>query len=503
MSSAALIEARKRWDAHCEDIESLTPLFILPETPSQKSLRIEKLLKNYGEFCEYYFPHYVKCETADFQLRAANKIRKTKNLKGVFKWARGHAKSTHFDIFTPLWLKALGELNVMVLVGKSETNAITLLSDLQAELKANQRYINDFGVQVKAGSWEEGEFVTNDNCAFFARGRGQSPRGLRFRDKRPDYIVIDDLDDDELVQNEARVNKLVDWVKEALFGALDGGRGRFIMVGNVISRVSVLEKISQSAGVYVSTTNALTADGEPTWKEKWSAEELKEMQEFMGYRAFQKEMMNNPITEGAVFKQNWLKWKKLPSFDKYDYLIAYCDPSFKSSTKNDYKAIKLWGKRGTELHNIDAFVRQCSISEMVRWFYDLHERISGKAICDYYIEANFLQDIILDEFEREAKLRGYMLPIRPDKRKKPDKFQRIEAISPLWERGVVYYNIDKKNDKDMLTGITQLLAFEKGSRSHDDAPDADEGAIYLLQRRSRGGNHKPSFGTRKKPKNTW
>ena len=112
------------------------------------------------------------------------------------------------------------------------------------------------------------------------------------------------------------------------------------------------------------------------------------------------------------------------------------------------------------------------ISEMVRWFYDLHERISGKAICDYYIEANFLQDIILDEFEREAKLRGYMLPIRPDKRKKPDKFQRIEAISPLWERGVVYYNIDKKNDKDMLTGITQLLAFEKGSRSHDDAPDA-------------------------------
>ena len=254
MSSAALIEARKRWDAHCEDIESLTPLFILPETPSQKSLRIEKLLKNYGEFCEYYFPHYVKCETADFQLRAANKIRKTKNLKGVFKWARGHAKSTHFDIFIPLWLKALVELNVMVLVGKSETNAITLLSDLQAELKANQRYINDFGVQVKAGSWEEGEFVTNDNCAFFARGRGQSPRGLRFRDKRPDYIVIDDLDDDELVQNEARVNKLVDWVKEALCALSEDGAP--IMVGNVISRVSVLEKF-RNQQAYVSTTNAL------------------------------------------------------------------------------------------------------------------------------------------------------------------------------------------------------------------------------------------------------
>lgn len=24
--------------------------------------------------------------------------------------------------------------------------------------------------------------------------------------------------------------------------------------------------------------------------------------------------MNNPITEGAVFKHTWIKWKKLPKF---------------------------------------------------------------------------------------------------------------------------------------------------------------------------------------------
>ncbi|EKC61708.1 hypothetical protein OBE_08343, partial [human gut metagenome] len=109
--------------------------------------------------------------------------------------------------------------------------------------------------------------------------------------------------------------------------------------------------------------------------------------------------MNNPITEGAVFKHTWIKWKKLPKLCKYDYLVAYCDPSFKGTSKNDYKAIKLWGKIGTELHQIEAFVRQCSVAEMVRWWYDLHERmIVAGVICYYYIEANFLQDIILDEF---------------------------------------------------------------------------------------------------------
>jgi hypothetical protein len=79
------------------------------------------------------------------------------------------------------------------------------------------------------------------------------PRGLRYRDSRPDYIVIDDFDDDELCQNEARVKKLTDWVKEAHFGTFGASGGRFIMVGNLISKtaywpISPKLKTSKSAG---------------------------------------------------------------------------------------------------------------------------------------------------------------------------------------------------------------------------------------------------------------
>jgi hypothetical protein len=139
---------------------------------------------------------------------------------------------------------------------------------------------------------------------------------------------------------------------------------------------------------------------------------------------------------------------------------------------------------------------------MVRWFYDLHEKFNG-VICDYYIEANFLQDIILDEFTNEGNLRGYQLPIRADHRKKPDKFQRVEGISPLWERGFTFYNIDKQNDPDMLAALEQTLSFEKGTRTHDDAPDADEGAIYILQKSSRLEIFKPVIGPRPQPQNIW
>lgn len=504
MIPTAVKEAKKRWNLHCDEVQKMTTVN-MAEPKSEQIARIERARKDYRFFVEYYFPHFATVPSGNFQIKAANKVLTTQNLRAAFKWARAHAKSTHFDIMIPLWLKCQRErqLNVMVLVGKSQDNANTLLSDLQAEMQYNQRYIRDFGKQYNAGSWEEGEFVTADGCAFFARGRGQSPRGLRYRDKRPDYIVIDDIDDDELVQNEARVNKLTDWVKEALFGALDGGRGRFIIVGNLIGKNSVLENIAKTENVYVSQVNIYDKSGNVTWAEKWTKQEVLEMEQFMGYRSFQKECMNNPITEGAVFKNDWIKWKKSPKLQKYDALVAYCDPSFKSSSKSDYKAIKLWGKIGTELHHVRAFVRQCSVSEMVRWFYDLHESMPEGVICDYYMEANFLQDILLDEFTMEGDRRGYQLPIRPDTRKKPDKFQRIEAVSPLWERGFVFYNEEMQTDRDMLAGIDQTLAFEKGSRSHDDAPDADEGAIYILQKRTRAEIFRPSFGKRKSAKNMW
>lgn len=504
-------QALERWKLLTENIQNLSTVNTA-ETKAEQLARVERARKDYAYFVEYYFPHYCTdrdtgkvIPSARHHIDAARKIIRNKTLKAVFKWARGQAKSTHMDVMIPMWLmcQKKREINVMVLVGKSEDSAQTLLGDIQAELQYNKRYIHDFGTKYNAGNWQEGEFVTSDGVAFFARGRGQSPRGLRYRNKRPDYIVIDDLDDDELCENDARVRKITEWVKEALFGAFGAEGGRFIMVGNLISKNSVLANIAASKGVEVSQVNVLDRNGKSAWPEYWTEERIREKREFMGYRAFEKEYMNNPIKEGSVFRKDWIRWGRMLPLDKYEMIVAYCDPSFKGSTQNDYKAIKVWAKTGTELHHLFAFVRQCSVGEMVRWFYDLHERMPEGVICNYYIEANFLQDILLDEFDAEGRLRGYQLPIQADRRKKPDKFARIEAVSPLWERGFVRYNEKMKDDPDMLAGIEQTLSIEKGSRTHDDAPDADEGAIYILQKHTRKREYQPSIGFRRSPKNMW
>ena len=101
------------------------------------------------------------------------------------------------------------------------------------------------------------------------------------------------------------------------------------------------------------------------------------------------------------------------------------------------------------------------------------------------MESNFIQDLLLEEFKVEGIIRADHIPIIADKRAKPDKFQRIENLQPLFERGLIYFNQSEQNDTGMKRLIEQLLLFEKGTRYHDDASDALEGAIYKINERTR------------------
>ena len=96
------------------------------------------------------------------------------------------------------------------------------------------------------------------------------------------------------------------------------------------------------------------------------------------------------------------------------------------------------------------------------------------------MEANFIQDTLIDEFKKEGKRRGLQIPVLGDKRKKPDKFARIEAMQPLFERGLVIFNEKEKDSQGFQVCENQLLGFQRGSRINDDVPDGLEGAIWIL-----------------------
>ena len=205
----------------------------------------------------------------------------------------------------------------------------------------------------------------------------------------------------------------------------------------------------------------------------------------MGERRFQKEYMNNPIKEGAVFLGKHIRYEKMLPLRQYRSLVCYTDPSFKASATNDFKATMLVGKtREGTFHVLKAYADQTSVSNMVAWHYEIDAYVAGRVPVLYYMESNFIQDLMLDEFKKVGEATGHQIPIRGDARKKPDKFSRIEAMQPLFERGLIILNESEKDSPGMMQLVEQLLMFEKGSKAHDDAPDALEGAVFLLNRRS-------------------
>lgn len=480
--------------------------FRLSDTMEAKEARISRARKDYQYFVETYFPHLCAnpetkeiTRSGQFQIDAAKYLKANRHTRAVFEWARGHAKSTHVSLMIPVWLMIQEKrtIHVMVLVSKSEDSAERLLSDLQCELQFNTLLRQDFNIEIDEGNWSTGEFKKKDGMLFIALGRGQSPRGIKNRGQRPDYIVIDDIDDDELVRNPARVSLAFDWCLSALLGAMDMGRGRFVLVGNRIGKDSILSRFAERPDTHHTIVNAIDKSGQPSWKEKYSLEEIQKLRTYMGERRFQKEYMNNPINEGAVFLRKHIRYGKMLPLKEYRSLICYTDPSFKAGTTNDFKATILVGKTRTgQYHVLKAFADQTSVSNMVAWHYAIDGYIAGRVPVMYYMESNFIQDLMLDEFKKVGDALGHQIPIRGDARKKPDKFSRIEAMQPLFERGLIILNEKEKDSLGMQQLVEQLLMFEKGSKAHDDAPDALEGAVFLLNQRSMASSASYRIGRR-------
>jgi phage terminase large subunit-like protein len=468
------------WFEYVKNIERQTE--VPYETDKDKATRIKRLLNDFPSFCKYYFPNYCGAEFAKFQLDFAKAVIDKDVIYVVEAWAREHAKSIIGGLFIPLFLKFNKKMFNMLLVSNSYEKAEELLMPILGNLEGNQRIIADFGVQRGFRNWEMGKFITQDGCSFRALGAGQSPRGSRNEEKRPDLILVDDIDIDEEGRNENRLKKKWDWVEQALYPAMSvSGSKRFIVMGNIIHKKSIVVRASKMADRY-RKVNILDKNGKPSWS-RYTLEQVNYMLSKISYASGQKEYFNNPINQGSTFKD--MRWGKVPPLSKFRFLVAYTDPSFKDTKHSDFKSTPLIGELDGVFYIITCFLEQTTVANMVDWHYAIHTKVGDATPVYYYIEANLLQDVFLQNFQEAGKTRGY-LPIQGDDRKKGDKFTRIEAtLEPLNRQGRLIFNEAEKNNPHMMRLEEQFLAIDPTLPEYDDGPDSVEGAVFIINTKLR------------------
>jgi phage terminase large subunit-like protein len=470
-------KALDSWDIYRKQVMDSTSVNAT-ETAVEQRKRIEKLEANPEAWFKYYFPKFAFAEPADFHKAATKRVLNNKRWYEVRAWSRELAKSTR-TMMEVLYMALTGKRYNVLMISNSNDNAERLLKPYKINLEANQRIINDYGKQQSFGDWASSEFITTKGVSFRGIGAGQSPRGSRAEEKRIDTILIDDFDTDEECKNPRIVKEKWEWLEQAVIPTVSiSGEYTFIFCGNIIAKYCCITEAIKKAN-HTDIINIRDKVGKSSWHQKNSEKDIDDILSLISYISQQKEYFNNPISQGTVFKE--MHYKKMPPLSQYKFLVCYIDLSYKSSAKNDYKAAVLMGKWKTEYHILKCFVKQGTTSTLALGLVDMNNWVNGKCPIYWVAEDNFLQDIILKELHEAFDQLNCPIIITGDSRKKIDKFTRIEsALQPLNDNSRLFLNEAEADNPHMQTLEEQFKALEPGSKTHDDAPDASEGAKQII-----------------------
>lgn len=523
MSAVKLYQANKTdrqalldWDELYQSIFKATipRQFNTPEEKAAYKRDLEKPGNQEKWFAEM-FPNYYKSKAADFQRKSTKRLLGKKRHRQSRRWARGLSKSTRrmMEVLYKHFVEGY-RLNLL-LISKTEDNAARLLDPYRANLEANQRLIDLYGEQVKPGKWGAYEFITRKGASFRAVGVEQNPRGARLEELRVTCIIFDDADDDEVCRNIDRLNARWEWIEKAVLPTIDIAGDYLIFFDNnpiaedcLVNRFAAYTEDDEIVPI-------IDADGNSTWPEKNSLEDIKLIRDSMSDYAFQGEYLCNPVRLGKVFDK--LNWGKCPPLSRLKFVVVYSDPATsnrdkptgKSTAPNSTKASFAVGYLDGKFYVYNGRLDHMNNDDFIKGIYELNDYVAGKTSVYNFIENNTLQDpffeqVLKPSIHRIAKeQKRAVLSISGDDRKKPDKFFRIEAtLQPLNKSGQLILNEDEKANPHMQRLESQFLSVSPNSRTMD-GPDDIEGAVWLIQHKlSLVGNARENVKYIRRPVNT-
>lgn len=438
--------------------------------------------KDFWHFFNHYLPHYGSEKSPAFHREI---IKLLDNNFVAIAAPRGFAKSTLVSFAYVLWQIATERSRFIVIVSASDDLAKDLSGFIRLELTDNKRLREDYGILlVEQGA--EGDFVAG-KTRVLARGRKQAVRGFRYRESRPDLIILDDIEKDEEALNPKTVLKTLETIKRGLIPSLKPG-GRFVLVGTILQTRSVAGTILLSEDepwnlwtrkIY----HALIGTGEggeaSLWEERFPAEYLKEIRDTLGRTAFNAEFQNMPTDDDtALFTLDMLRDGSYPSNAP---MAMFIDPSVDGIKKNDYKTAVLVAATAEGFVAVDAVMVQGRDVKFFDETLSLYKKHSAN-ILTVTVECIAFMAYFVRDLEQYARERGVKLPLTTTS-SNMRKEHRIAQLAALFETGRIGFDAEFRKSPAGKILIDQLLYFPSVN-VHDDGPDALAGAVKVLEART-------------------
>lgn len=347
-------------------------------------------------------------------------------------------------------------LNCLI-IGSSADRAIDRLRSVKNEIANNDLIEKIFSSQV-GETWAETKIIMKNGTCIQAFGREQSLRGVKHLDVRPDFVWVDDLEDEETCKDLNSIKKVMKWFMGVLMPACQKN-ARFRITGTALHPRCVIVQLCEDPEwtSRIWPIEYIDEDGrKAAWPEKFSLEDIdkiKKRYERAGTTtSFNQEYLCKAEDEEAKpFKQSMVRVVATPR--SWQPVYAAYDPARTTDvTKSAQTGKAVWSWVGTRLIIWKASGHFWRPDEIIT---DVMEANRIWKPIQLGIEKDGLE-LFIEQPLRQAQLRtGEIVPYRP--LKAPDgKIDFIKGLQPFFMANEV------EMAEPMPDLVAQMLSFPSG-----------------------------------------
>ncbi|MDE1945602.1 MAG: hypothetical protein KGH93_00110 [Patescibacteria group bacterium] len=451
---------------------------LLEQMIADVAVRRRTVEESHQWFFLFYFGHYMQYHTAPFQVDMF-RLTEDNTVKNALIIAfRGSAKSTIFTLSFPIWaILGRQQIKHVLILSSTRQKAQVLLQNIKSELERNHMLRADLGpFKEETNEWNTTSLYIQKYDAKITCGSvEQSIRGIRFKEHRPELIILDDIEDMESVKTKEGRDKIEGWLSGEVIPAGDIST-RLFFVGNLLHNDSVAKRLEQRIaegrmdGECLKVA-ILDSDGQPAWPGKYpdqdaiDAEHKKQTSETAWRREFMLEII--PEDDQIVREEYIHYYDELPPMDRsssYRFAVTGVDPAISEKDSADYTAMVSaqvfgYGKDRVIYVLPNPVNERLDVTSAVRWISIISRSLGNGVPTKVWIEQVGYQKALVD-FCKEQDLPAEGVSIAGH-----DKHSRVVSATPLMQSGRILF---PKHGCEHL--ITQMLGF--GIEKHDDLVDA-------------------------------
>jgi phage terminase large subunit-like protein len=272
---------------------------------------------------------------------------------------RSSSKTTTWFLIAPLWASAHGWAKFVVAFADSGTQAEIHLDTFKRELENNALLRADFPELCAPATGERSRLVSNNRTmtirendfVFAAKGADSSSLGLKVGNRRPDVIILDDIEPDasnySQYQAAKRQSTLINAILPLNLNARVIWSGTVTMEGSLIHQlVKTVTAPKEDIPSWITDEN-FTVDYQPAiyldddgversiWPGKWPIEELLSWRHTI---SFALNFMNEPIGDGGFWTVDDIKIIPETVFPR---TIISIDPAVTKKNTSDFTGVAL------------------------------------------------------------------------------------------------------------------------------------------------------------------